>query len=106
MEQLKKIDFQFLDISESNSKALNQILLNNKNIQSIKITNNKILGPLGLAGISTGIEHNPKLLKIDLTSCDISDDGTISLSNSLFKNLEIKEIILEDNKFGEKGLKH
>ena len=105
LEQLKKIDFQFLDISESNSDYLNQILLNNKNIQNIKITNNKILGPSGIIGISSGIEHNPKLIKIDLTSCDISDDGAISLSNSLFKNLEIKEVILEDNKIGEKGTK-
>ena len=105
LEQLKKIDLQFLDISESNSDYLNQILLNNKNIQNIKITNNKILGPSGMIGISSGIEHNPKLIKIDLTSCDISDDGAISLSNSLFKNLEIKEVILEDNKIGEKGTK-
>ena len=105
LEQLKKIDFQFLDISESNSEYLNQILLNNKNIQNIKISNNKILGSSGIIGISSGIEHNPKLIKIDLTSCDIADDGAISLSNSLFKNLEIKEIILEDNKIGEKGTK-
>ena len=105
LEQLKKIDFEFLDISESNSEALNQILLNNKNIQNIKITNNKILGAAGLTGISSGIEHNPKLLLIDLTSCDIGDDGAISLSNSIFKNLEIKEITLEDNKISEKGTK-
>ena len=105
LEQLKKIELEFLDISESNSEALNQIFLKNKNIQSIKIANNKSLGASGIAGLSTGIEHNPKLLKIDLTSCDISDEGAISLSNSLFKNLEIKEIILEDNKIGEKGTK-
>ena len=105
LDQIKKIDFEFLDISESNSETLNQILLNNKNIQNIKISNNKILGPTGITSLSTGIEHNPKLLKIDLTSCDISDEGAISLSNSLFKNLEIKEIILEDNKISEKGTK-
>ena len=105
LTQIKKISFEFLDISQSNSEALNQILLNNKNIQNIKITNNKILGPEGVRGLSTGVDHNPKLLKIDLTSCDISDEGAISLSNSLFKNLEVKEIILEDNKIGEKGTK-
>ena len=105
LEQLKTIDFEFLDISESNSETLNQILLNNKNIQNIKITNNKVLGAAGLKGLSSGIEHNPKLFVIDLTSCDIGDDGAISLSNSLFKNLEIKEITLEDNKIGEKGTK-
>ena len=105
LDQLKKINFEFLDISESNCESLNQILLNNKNIINIKISNNKIFGPSGIMGISSGLEHNPKLIKIDLTQCDISDDGAISLSNSLFKNLEIKEIILEDNKIGEKGTK-
>lgn len=105
LEQLKKIDLESLDISESNSKYLNQILLNNKNIKNIKIINNKLLGASGMINISSGIEHNLKLIKIDLTSCDICDDGAISLSNSLFKNLEIKEIILEDNKIGEKGTK-
>ena len=105
LDQLKKINFQFLDISESNSEALNEILLNNKNIQNIRISYNKILGPSGLIGISSGIEKNSKLVKINLAQCDIGDEGAIALSNSLFKNLEIKEIILEDNKIGEKGTK-
>ena len=105
LDQLKKIKFEFLDISESNSEALNKILMNNKNIINIQITNNRALGPSGITGLSTGIERNPKLIKIDLTQCDISDDGAISLANSLFKNLEIKEVILEENKIGEKGTK-
>ena len=105
LSQLKKVNFQFLDISESNSKELNEILLSNKNIQKIKIINNRALGPSGLAGISTGIEKNAKLLEINLTQCDIGDEGATALSNSLFRNLEIQEIILEDNKIGEKGTK-
>ena len=103
--QLKKIDFQDLNISKANSESFNDILLSNKNIQSINLINNKQLGPEGIFGISSGIEHNSKILSINLSHCDISDEGAISLSNSLFKNLDIKEIFLLDNKIGEKGTK-
>jgi Ran GTPase-activating protein (RanGAP) involved in mRNA processing and transport len=103
--QLKKIDLQDLNISKANSESLNDILLSNKNIQIINLSNNKTFGPEGISGISSGIEHNLKIFSINLSHCDIGDDGAICLSNSLFKNLDIKEIFLLDNKIGEKGTK-
>ena len=103
--QLKKIDLQDLNISKANSDSLNDILLSNKNIQIINLSNNKTFGPEGISGISTGLEHNLKIFSINLSHCDIGDDGAICLSNSLFKNLDIKEIFLLDNKIGEKGTK-
>ena len=104
--QLKKIDFQNLNISKANSESLNYILLSNKNIQNINLMNNKTLGPESIISISSGIEHNPKILSINLSHCDIGDEGVIALSNALFKNLDIKEIFLSENKIGEKGTKY
>ena len=103
--QLKKIDFQNSKISKANSQAFNDILLSNKNIQIINLSNNKLLGEEGILNISTGIEHNSKIISINLSHCNINDEGTIILSNSLFKNLDIKEINLQDNKISEKGTK-
>ena len=103
--QLKKIDLQNINISKINSESLNAILLSNKNIQNINLSNNKSLGPEGVTGISSGIEHNSKILSINLSHCNISDEGAINLSNALFKNLDIKEIFLSDNKITEKGTK-
>ena len=103
--QLKKINFSNLNLTKNNSESFNNILLFNKNIQFINLINNKNFGSDGIIGISQGIEHNPKLLSINLSHCNIGDEGVISLSNALFKNLDIKEIFLLDNKIGEKGIR-
>ena len=103
--QIKKINFSNLNISQNNCEAFNDILLSNKNIQLINLINNKNLDTSCIKAISSGIEHNSKLLSINLSHCNISDEGAICLSNSLFKNLDIKEIFLCDNNIGEKGTK-
>jgi Ran GTPase-activating protein (RanGAP) involved in mRNA processing and transport len=105
LNQLKKINLENLDMVKANSESLNNILLSNKNILNMNISNNKSFGAEGLQGLSSGIEHNSKLFSINLSHCNIGDEGAIYLSNSLFKNLDIKEIILIDNKIGEKGTK-
>ena len=105
LNQLKKINLENLDMVKANSESLNNILLSNKNILNMNISNNKSFGAEGIQGISSGIEHNSKLFLINLSHCNIGDEGAIYLSNSLFKNLDIKEIILIDNKIGEKGTK-
>ena len=105
LNQLKKINLENLDMVKANSESLNNILLSNKNILNMNISNNKSFGAEGIQGISSGIEHNSKLFSINLSHCNIGDEGAIYLSNSLFKNLDIKEIILIDNKIGEKGTK-
>ena len=105
LNQLKKINLENLDMVKANSESLNKILLSNKNILNMNISNNKSFGAEGIQGISSGIEHNSKLFSINLSHCNIGDEGAIYLSNSLFKNLDIKEIILIDNKIGEKGTK-
>jgi hypothetical protein len=46
--QLKKIDLQDLNITKTNSESLNDILLSNKNIQIINLSNNKTFGPEGI----------------------------------------------------------
>ena len=103
--QLKKINFNNLNLTKNNSESFNNILLFNKNIQIINLINNKNFGSDGIIGISPGIEHNSKLLSINLSHCNIGDEGVINLSNALFKNLDIREIFLLDNKIGEKGIK-
>ena len=103
--QLKKIIFNNLNLTKNNSESFNNILLFNKNIQIINLINNKNFGSDGIIGISPGIEHNSKLLSINLSHCNIGDEGVINLSNALFKNLDIREIFLLDNKIGEKGIK-
>ena len=103
--QLKKINFNNLNLTKNNSESFNNILLSNKNIQFINLINNKNFGADGIIGICPGIEHNSKLLSINLSHCNIGDEGVINLSNALFKNLDIKEIFLLDNKIGEKGVK-
>ena len=103
--QLKKIYFNNLNLTKNNSESFNNILLFNKNIQIINLINNKNFGSDGIIGISPGIEHNSKLLSINLSHCNIGDEGVINLSNALFKNLDIREIFLLDNKIGEKGIK-
>ena len=105
LNQLKKINLENLDMVKANPESLNNILLSNKNILNMNISNNKSFGAEGIQGISSGIEHNSKLFSINLSHCNIGDEGAIYLSNSLFKNLDIKEIILIDNKIGEKGTK-
>ena len=103
--QLKKINLTNLNLTKNNSESFNNILLFNKNIQFINLINNKNFGFEGVGGIAPGIEHNSKLLSINLSHCNIGDEGVINLSNALFKNLDIKEIFLIDNKIGEKGVK-
>ena len=103
--QLKKINFTNLNLTKNNSESFNNILLFNKNIQFINLINNKNFGFEGVGGIAPGIEHNSKLLSINLSHCNIGDEGVINLSNALFKNLDIREIFLIDNKIGEKGVK-
>ena len=105
LDQLKKINLENIGVCDANTPHLNDIFLSNKNIQSINLSNNKHLNHQGILNLISGIEHNIKLLSINLSYCNIEDEGAKNLANSLFKNLEIKEIFLPDNKIGEKGVK-
>ena len=106
LDQLKKINLENIDIMPSNTTSLNNIFLSNKNIQSIILSNNKNISSEGILNIASGLEHNTKLLSINLSHCNIEDEGAKNLANCLFKNLEIREILLPDNKIGKNVVKN
>ena len=103
--KLKKIMLQNLVFQENTSKLFNEILLNNKNIESLYILYNSTINPSEMLQISPGIEHNKNLSQLILSQCSIQDEGAIILSKSLFNNINISYIDLDENKIGEKGVK-
>ena len=84
---------------------LNDLLLNNKNIEKIIMSINRDNENKGIINICPGIKHNLKITHLILPMCCMNDEGAEMLANSLFNNINIKEINLEDNKIGLSGIK-
>ena len=103
LTNIKKIIFYQINLTEESTKYLMQILLNNKNIEIIKISSNRALHD-GILDITKGIEHNLKLTHLCLKTCNIGDSGAEALASALFKNIFIKDIDLDDNKISTKGI--
>ena len=105
LSNLKKIIFLGISLTGDSTKDLNELLLNNKNIEKLIISTDRNLGSNGTIDICPGIEHNLKITHLIMPLCFIGDKGAEVLANALFKNIDIKEINLEENKIGEKGIK-
>ena len=103
--KLKKIMIQNVVFRENTSKLFNEILLKNKNIESLYILYNSTINPQEMLNISPGIEHNKNISHLVLSQCSIEDEGAIILSKALFNNINITQIDLDENKIGEKGIK-
>lgn len=103
LTNIKKIIFYQINLTEESTNHLLQILLNNKNIEIIKISSNRALHD-GILDITQGIQHNLKLNQLCLKTCNIGDNGAEALASALFKNICIKDIDLDDNKISTKGI--
>ena len=104
LNNLKKLAFLGINITEESTQDLNELLLNNKNIEKLVIATDRSLGS-NIINICPGIEHNLKISILLLPICHIGDEGAERLANALFKNIDIKEINLEDNNIGLQGIK-
>ena len=105
LNNLKKIIFSQINLTDRSTKNFNELLMNNKSIEKLVINTNRTLGSNGIIEICPGIRHNSKISILSFQACIIGDEGAEALANALFKNIEIKEINLEDNKIGVKGIK-
>ena len=103
LTNLKKIIFYQINLTEDSTAHLKQILLNNKNIETLTVSSNRILND-GILDIVQGIEHNLKLTHLSFRACFIGDKGAEALASALFKNIFIKDIDLDDNKISKKGI--
>ena len=102
---LKQLMFIGFSLPEQSINDLNDLLLNNKNIEKLIMSINRDYENKGIINICPGIKHNSKITHLILPMCCMNDEGAIALANSLFNNISIKEINLEDNKIGLKGIK-
>ncbi len=105
LNNLKIIDLYSLDIHEDNLSYLNDILVNNKNIKKIILSNNYKISDDTINEITLGIKNNPQITQIYLSQCKLSDNGIELLTNSLENNNCISELHLDDNEIGKIGLK-
>ena len=104
LNNLKKIIFSQINLTDESTQNFNELLMNNKNIEKLVIQTNRTLGPDGLIDICPGIQHNLKISILSFQACCIGDEGAEALANALFRNIDIKEINLDDNKIGLKGI--
>ncbi len=104
LNNLKKIIFSQINLTDESTQNYNDLLMSNKNIEKLVIQTNRTLGSDGVIDICPGIQHNLKISILSFQACYICDEGTEALANSLFNNIDIKDINLDDNKIGLKGI--
>jgi len=104
LNNLKKVIFSQINLTDESTLNFNELLMNNKNIEKLVIQTNRTLGSDGIIDICPGIQHNLKISILSFQACYIGDEGAEALANALFKNIDIKEINLDDNKIGLKGI--
>ena len=105
LNNVKQMIFLGYNLPEKSLNDLNELLLNNKNIEKIIMSINRDYENKGIISICPGIKHNYKITHLILPMCCMNDEGAILLANSLFKNISIEEVNLEDNKIGLNGIK-
>ena len=105
LNNIKQVIFIGYSLPEQSIIDLNDLLLNNKNIEKIIMSINRDNENKGIINICPGIKHNLKITHLILPMCCMNDEGAEMLANSLFNNINIKEINLEDNKIGLTGIK-
>ena len=73
----------------------------------LNISDNNI-GDKGIALISTALQTNNTMTKLDIRSrsCNMSDDGAESLARALTVNKTLQELEINSNNIGDKGIAH
>ena len=102
---LKTLDFYNASLYSSNMTYFNNILMNNKNIKKINLTNVCNLSEDAFMEILPGIENNKFITDIILSQCKLSDDCFEGLFNCLINNDNIECLHLDYNKINIKGIK-
>lgn len=64
---------------------------------------NTQMGDRGAAAIAQALLHNENLTVLSLTSCEITEEGAIFLSNILRRNPKLQRMDLKKNRIGDRG---
>ena len=92
---LLEINLSDCDISEENSKAIGDALMENKFLQVLDLHHNPISA--GVVHIAESLKHNHSLLEINLSDCDISEENSKAIGDALMENKFLQVLDLHHN---------
>ena len=97
-----------LVISEENGPILTEMLIKNKILRTLDLSDNKgiMLSDTGLSYIAKGLIANTTLLELDLSNCSlvISEENGPVLTDMLIKNKTLKRLDLSHNCMSDSNL--
>ena len=73
-------------------------------VTELNIRGNNIGEKNGIALISTALQTNTTMTRIDITECNISDDGAESLARALTVNKTLQELNVRHNNISDTGI--
>lgn len=101
---LKMIGLEFLEINDYGASLFKNLLLLNKSLIGINLSNNRI-GDEGFKDICKGLEDNNTLIKLAIRKNCISNLGATCLSKTLLVNDTLENIYLQRNSISNDGCK-
>ena len=101
---LLELNFICCGISEKGGKAIGDALMVNRSLQVLDLPRNPI--STAVVHIAESLKCNHSLLEINLTNCDISEEGADVLGSSLKENNSLQTLILRGNNLSDGGGAH
>ena len=85
------------NIGDVGAAILGKIIANTSSLEEFRVNGNPIGNTRGWKSLSAALKINTSLNFLDLTNCEIEDNGAISLASSIPCNTSLKQVILRGN---------
>ena len=103
--ELKKFEVSQCEISEDGANKLFFSLENNMNAVELDFSDN-FFGPNSGVCIGKCLNLNGTIENLNLTGCDLRDEGIFQLSEGLYNNFSLKKLVLAKNFITDTGVQH
>ena len=97
--KLQQLRMNYNGLTDRTIRILGRALISNNTLRSLDLMGNNAITWKGWQGFAVCLSNNPNsaLEKIDVSWCELSDDGAIEIVHGLRGNYSVKELYMENN---------
>ncbi|XP_073716290.1 NACHT, LRR and PYD domains-containing protein 3-like [Misgurnus anguillicaudatus] len=104
--KLEKLWLLCCDVTDEGCAALASALISNTHLRDLNLSRNDNLRDSGVKLICDGLKNpNCKLEKLELSCCDVTDEGCAALASALISNTHLRDLDLSENNLRDSGVK-
>ena len=104
LNMIKKLYLAGNKIGDEGAQCLATVLQSTKNLHTLDLTWNKMIGDAGAVALAKGLEMNTSLKKLGLGGNQIGNLGASHLADALRRNTTLNHLRIESNRISFEGI--